>query len=169
MLHVTFLVLITVKMRRTAAQMSQSQICYCQNTTSLKWIKCHTVYIAKWQTMKCTIPLTVCKVQYPSLFLRPWLFCQMAQSWVFGSPENNGRSHYVMYWYPHACYWNEVFCRVLLKSLLHVVLIEVVLLILSVVPLCRNRIGGLSRRERQRCQIETFGEESEVWATAVDD
>ena len=33
---------------------------------------------------------------------------------------------------------NESFCRVLLKSLLRVVLVEVVLLFLSVVPLCRN-------------------------------
>ena len=57
---------------------------------------------------------------------------------------------------------NEGFCRVLLKSLLRVVLVEVVLLFLSVVPLCRNRIGGLSGRDRQTRQIETFGEESEV-------
>ena len=56
----------------------------------------------------------------------------------------------------------ESFCHVLFKSLLHVVLVKVVLLVLSVVLLCRNRIGGLSRRDRQRRQIETFGEKSEV-------
>ena len=41
-----------------------------------------------------------------------------------------------------------VFCRVLLESLLRVVLVEVDLLVLSVVLLCRNRIGGLSRRDK---------------------